>query len=75
MGRELDKFLFNLRRFFPFFPQFRGYKLYGALAAIDSSKEMDAATLAQDICLARMQGEVFRLAVPSNFQPKDFSQT
>jgi hypothetical protein len=73
--RELDKFVRNLRRFFQFFPQFRGYKLYGVLAPIDSSKEMDAATLAQGICLARMHGDVFRLAVPPNFQPKDFSET
>jgi hypothetical protein len=73
--RELDRFVRNLRRFFQFFPQFRGYKLYGVLAPIDSSKEMDAATLAQGICLARMHGDVFRLTVPPNFQPKDFSET
>jgi hypothetical protein len=71
--RELDKFLRNLGRFFEFFPQFRGCKLYGVLAAVDSSKEMDAATLAQGVCLAKMRGDIFRLAVPSDFQPKDFS--
>ena len=67
--RELEKFIRNLRRFFHFFPQFRGYKLYGVLAAVDSSKEMDAATLAQGICLARMHGDIFRLAAQPNFQP------
>jgi hypothetical protein len=71
--RELEKFIRNLRRFFEFFPQFRGYKLYGVLAAVDSSKEMDAATLAQGIGLARMHGDIFRLVVPADFQPKDFS--
>jgi hypothetical protein len=72
--RELDKFIRNLRRFFEFFPQFQGYKLYGVLAAVDSSKEMDAATLAQGIGLARMHGDIFRLVVPPAFQPKDFSE-
>ena len=72
--RELDKFIRNLRRFFRFFPQFKGYKLFGVLAAVDSSKEMDAATVAQGICLARMHGDTFRLAVPSGFQAKDFSE-
>lgn len=72
--RELDKFIRNLRRFFEFFPQFRGYKLYGVLAAVDSSKEMAAATLSEGIGLARMHGDIFRLVVPPAFQPKDFSE-
>jgi hypothetical protein len=72
--RELEKFIRNLKRFFQFFPQFEGYKLYGVLAAVDSSNEMDAATLAQGICLARIHGDIFRLAAPPGFQPKDFSE-
>jgi hypothetical protein len=72
--RELEKFIRNLRRFIHFFPQFQGYRLYGVLAAVDSSKEMEAAALTQGICLARMHGDIFRLAVPANFQPKDFSE-
>jgi len=71
--RELEKFIRNMERFFQFFPQFQGYKLYGVLAAVDSSREMDAATLAQGVCLARMHDDIFRLAVPANFQPRDFS--
>ena len=71
--RELDKFIRNLGRFFEFFPQFRGYKLYGVLAAVDSSKEMETATLAAGICLARMHEDIFRLAVDPHFRPKDFS--
>jgi len=71
--RELEKFIRNLRRFFDFFPQFRGYKLYGVLAPVESSREMDAATLAHGIALARMHGDIFRLAVPPSFQPRDFS--
>jgi hypothetical protein len=62
--RELEKLIRNLRRFFEFFPQFRGSKLYGVLAAVHSSREMDAATLAHGIALARMHGDIFRLAVP-----------
>lgn len=72
--RELEKFIRNLQRFFKFFPQFKGYKLYGVLAAVRSSKELDHATVARGICLARMHGEIFRVAVPPHFQPKDFSR-
>jgi hypothetical protein len=72
--RELNKFVRNLRRFFAFFPQFEGYQLYGVLAAVDSSREMEAATLAQGLYLARMHGDVFRLVAPPDFQPKDFSR-
>lgn len=73
--RELEKFVRNLRRFFVFFPQFRGYKLYGVLAAVESSKEMDEAVLSQGVCLARMHGDIFRLKVPRHFQPNDFSSS
>jgi hypothetical protein len=48
-------------------------RLYGVLAAVESSQEMDAAALAEGVCLARMHGDIFRLKVPRNFQPKDFS--
>lgn len=71
--RELEKFIRNLGRFFAFFPQFKGYKLYGVLAAVESSKEMDAAAVAQGIGLARMHGDIFRLKVPRNFHPKNLS--
>jgi hypothetical protein len=71
--RELKKFLRNLSRFFEFFPQFKGYKLYGVLAAVQSSKEMDRAAVAQGISLARMHGDIFRLKVPAGFHPKDFA--
>jgi len=71
--RELDKFIRNLRRFYQFLPQFKGYRLYGVLAAVESSQEMDAAALAEGVCLARMHGDIFRLKVPRNFQPKDCS--
>ncbi|MBI4664536.1 MAG: DUF3782 domain-containing protein [Verrucomicrobia bacterium] len=71
--RELEKFVRNLRRFFDFFPQFKGYRLHGVLAAVESSREMDEAAVAQGICVARMHGDVFRLKVPRHFQPKDFS--
>jgi len=72
--RELEKFLGNLRRFFEFFPQFKGYRLHGILAAVESSKAMDAAAVAQGLGVARMHGDIFRLQVPPNFQPKDFSR-
>ncbi len=71
--RELERFLRNLSRFFEFFPQFKGYKLYGVLAAVESSKEMDQAAVAQGIGVARMHGDIFRLKVPPGFQPKDFA--
>ncbi|MBI4660318.1 MAG: DUF3782 domain-containing protein [Verrucomicrobia bacterium] len=71
--RELDKFIRNLRRFFEFFPHFKGYDLYGVLAVVKSSKEMDQLALAQGIGVARMRGDIFRLTLPSNFRPKNFA--
>ena len=71
--RELEKFVRNLERFFKFFPHLKGYKLFGVLAAVKSTKEMDEAAIAQGICLARMHGDIFRLHVPVNFQPKNFA--
>jgi hypothetical protein len=72
--RELDKFIRNLQRFFEFFPQFKGYKLYGVLAAVESSNELDVATLAEGIAVARMHGDIFRLKESARFQPRDFSR-
>jgi hypothetical protein len=72
--RELDKFIRNLQRFFEFFPQFKGYKLYGVLAAVESSNELDTAALAQGIAVARMHGDIFRLKESPRFQPRDFSE-
>jgi uncharacterized protein YjaG (DUF416 family) len=70
--RELDKFTRNLERFIEFFPQFRGYKLYGVIAAVESSNEMDRAALNEGVAVARIQGDIFRLKNAS-FQPRDFS--
>lgn len=71
--RELEKFVRNLSRFFFFFPQFKGYKLYGVIAAIDSSEEIEKAALAQGVAVARMSDEVFRLEEPPGFTPKNFA--
>jgi hypothetical protein len=71
--RELDKFLRNLSSFFFFFPQFKGYKLYGVIAATDSSEEMEKTALAQGVAVARMSDDVFRLKEPPGFTPKNFA--
>ena len=71
--QELAKFVRNLRRFFHFLPQFKGYKLLGILAAVDCSQEMEKMAQAQGIYVARMHGDIFRLKVPRSFKPRDFS--
>lgn len=71
--RELEKFVRNLRRFFQFFPHWKGYKRYGVLAAVDSSRHMDEAALARGLAVARMHGEVFQLQLPVSFGPKDYA--
>ena len=54
--------------------QFKGYKLYGVLAAVKSNKHVDDLTVRRGICLARMHGDIFRVQVPPHFQPTDFSR-
>ena len=71
--RELEKFVRNLGRFFHFLPQFKGYKLHGVLAVVNCSKEMQKTAQAQGVYVARMHGDIFRLAVPRGFKPRDFS--
>ncbi|MBI4663302.1 MAG: DUF3782 domain-containing protein [Verrucomicrobia bacterium] len=71
--RELEKFVRNLERFFYFLPQFRGYKLFGILAAVDCSQEMEQRAHQRGVYVARMHGDIFRLKVPRRFKARDFS--
>lgn len=70
---QLDRFVKNLSRFFDFLPQFRGYKLYGILAAIEVADDIENLALAQGVYIARVNNDAFQLKQPQNFHPRDFS--
>jgi hypothetical protein len=72
--RELQQFLKNLGRFFEFLPQFRGHKLYGIVAAVDASADVESEALRNGVYVARMSNEVFELKKPESFVPRDFAE-
>ena len=69
--RGINQLLKTLRRFPEFFPEHRGKKLYGVLAAADVSKEVAAKALERGLYLARL-GTTVELAVPDDFEPRSF---
>ena len=69
--RGIDQLLKTLRRFPEFFPEHRGKKLYGVLAAADVSKDMASKALERGLYLARL-GTTVELAVPDDFKPRSF---
>ena len=64
-----------LQEFLHFFPEHRGKRVYGILAAVDVPKAVRKQALEAGLYLARIHDENFQLDVPANFQAKDFSRT
>lgn len=61
-----------LRQFREFFPEHRGKRVYGILAAVDIPEDLRQRVLRSGIYLARIHDEVFDLEVPESFQPRAF---
>ncbi len=56
-----------------FFPEHRGKKIYGILAGVAIVSEAERHALRKGFYVARINGEIFEMTVPENFQPKAFS--
>jgi hypothetical protein len=67
-----DQILRILRGFHDFFPEHRGKKVYGILAAVDVPEDLAERVLRSGIYLARIHDEEFELQVPEGFQPRAF---
>jgi hypothetical protein len=68
----IDQLLRALAAFPRFFPEHRGKRLLGVLAAVDASPESKARVLREGLVLATISDDVFELQVPEGFEPRAF---
>jgi hypothetical protein len=67
--------LLNQCRLFPkLFPELADKKLYGILAAVDASQQLQQKVLAQGLYFAKIHDEQFSLCVPKGFKPFCFTR-
>ncbi|MEO0206999.1 MAG: NERD domain-containing protein [candidate division WOR-3 bacterium] len=72
---DVDEFVEELeKRFLRFFPEYKGYKLYGAVAGMKFQQFADRyANKRGLIVLKHKDGKDVKVLNPKNFKPKDFS--
>ena len=68
----IDQILEHLRRFPQAFPEHRGKKLFGILAAVTIPENVRVQALKQGLFLATVKDNVFELATPDDFVPRPF---
>jgi hypothetical protein len=68
----IDQLLRALESFPRFFPEHRGKKLIGVLAAVDVPPDLRDRVLREGLVLARIRDDVFELQVPADFEPRAF---
>jgi len=61
-----------LNNFFKFFPEHKGKKLYGILAAVQYNKHLQKQVLKEGLYFACIHEEVFDLKVPRGFEARKF---
>lgn len=59
-----------LERFRAFFPEHKDKKLFGILAAVDMGVGLREQVLRAGFYIAQIRGDVFRLDIPTDFEPK-----
>ncbi len=70
----IEQLLKQCRDFPVLFPELAHKKLYGILAAVDASQQLQQKVLAQGLYFAKIHDEQFSLCVPENFKPFCFNQ-
>jgi hypothetical protein len=73
-GKDVEQVLNIMERFFDFFPEHKGKKVYGIVAYIDASEEGKRLALKKGLYLACIHDEIFELKTPLGFVPKNFAQ-
>lgn len=69
----IDQLLDQLRQFPRLFPEHRGKKLYGILAALDAPEPLRAKALKEGFYLATIKDDVFEIVPPGDgFEPRAF---
>ena len=68
----IDQIKKTLKEFFELFPEHKGKKVFGIIAAIDSKPRslMKETVLKEGLYYAEISDDTFRLKVPKNFQAK-----
>ncbi len=68
----IDQLLRQLHDFPIFFRDHAGKRLYGLIAAIDASRELQERVWREGIYLVLMHNDIAELTVPKNFTPKNY---
>ena len=68
----IDQLLDDLRQFPVFFPEHRGKKLFGILAALDIPSNLRAQVIKKGLYLATIKDDVFEIVPPDGFTPRAF---
>ncbi|MFD2569105.1 hypothetical protein ACFSUS_00580 [Spirosoma soli] len=71
---DVEQMLRITERFYEFFPEHNGKKLYAVLAFVDGAYEVQKQALRAGLYIARIHDEVFELLPTDEFTPKDFSR-
>ncbi|POZ50095.1 DUF3782 domain-containing protein [Methylovulum psychrotolerans] len=69
----IEQLLKQCRNFRVLFPELADKKLYGILAAVDASQQLQQKVLAQGLYFAKIHDEQFSLCVPKDFKPFCFT--
>jgi len=68
----IQQILEHLRRFQQAFPEHRGKKLFGILAAVTIPENLRIQALNQGLFLATVKDDMFELSTPADFVPRPF---
>ncbi|WP_133511600.1 DUF3782 domain-containing protein [Candidatus Thiosymbion oneisti] len=72
--KDVRKFLEDLKKFPEFFPEYRGYRLFGAVAALGIDESADRYAYRQGLFVLTLGREgLVTLRNDSGFRPKDFA--
>jgi hypothetical protein len=70
---DVNDFLTRLQRFKVAFPQFRDFRIYGAVAGIEIDQGIDAYAYRQGLFVIKQSGETVKIANDTQFQPVGFA--
>jgi hypothetical protein len=70
---DVNDFLTRLQRFKVAFPQFRDFRIYGAVAGIEIDQGIDAYAYRQGLFVIKQSGETVKIANDTQFQPAGFA--
>lgn len=73
--RDIDRFVEKLRIFTKAFPEFVGYKVYGAVAFIRSTHKYTQYAYRRGLFVIRVLGENARILNDRNFKPYKYNES